>query len=80
MLLAIFIVVESSCDVSFNGDLKLIIFYKIFFFSAQPVSAERMSALFHLRKFCSTANLVFNCLACLPRVNFYRDIRKFKCW
>ena len=32
-------------------------FYKISFFSAQLVSAQRLSALFPLRKFCSNANL-----------------------
>ena len=30
-----------------------------------------------LRKFCSVANLNLN-LTCLPRMNFYRDIQKFK--
>ena len=30
-----------------------------------------------LRKFCSVAYLNLN-LTCLPRMNFYRDIRKFK--
>ena len=38
---------------------------------------QSLSALFYLRKFCSVANLIFKCQACLPRKNFYRDILNF---
>ena len=52
-------------------------FYKIIFFSAQIVSAQRLSAV-SFRKFCSVvAVLKFKCLACLPGMNFYRDMKVF---
>ena len=44
----------------FLGHLKL--FYKISFL-AQLVSAQKLSALFTLRHFCSVANLKFKCFA-----------------
>ena len=33
--------------------------------------AQRLSAWFPLLKFCYVAKLIFNCLACLPRMNFF---------
>ena len=44
-----------------RGDLKLL--YRIIFFSAQLMSAQRLSSLFPLRKFFSDANLIFKCFA-----------------
>ena len=38
-------------------------FAKSVFFSAELVSAQRLSALFSLLKFCSVASLNFKCLA-----------------
>ena len=40
------------------------------------MSAQRLSALFPLCKFCSAAKLVHKLLVCQPRMNFYIDIRK----
>ena len=55
-------------------------FFVTSFFSAQLVSAQILSALFPLRNFCSVADLIFKFLACLTRMNFYQDIRKFVIW
>ena len=35
------------------------------------MSAQRLLALLPLCKFCSVANLIFNCLEALPKMNFY---------
>ena len=71
MLSASLIVFASVFHFSFKRDRKLKRFFfiklfnhfkKIFFLSAQG-----LSVLFHLRKFCSVAKLLFKCLPCLPR-------------
>ena len=46
-------------------------------FLASLVSAQKLSVLFPLRNFRFVANLVFKCLVSLPKMNFYRDLRKF---
>ena len=55
-----FIIVASVVHCVFG---LLNFFTKFFFFSAQVVSAEKLSALFPLRQFCSVANLKFKYFA-----------------
>ena len=47
------------------------------FFSAQLVSAQRLSALFPLRKFCPVANLNFKCSAWLVFLEFLCDKNRY---
>ena len=51
--------------------------YRLIFFSAPHVSAQRLSASFSFRKLKSVAYLIFKCLTPLPIKNFL-GLRKFK--
>ena len=59
--MAMLIIVASV--VHFVGDFKFFNHFKIIFFSAELVSAEKLSALFRLRQFYSVATLKFKCFA-----------------
>ena len=71
-----FIIVTSSIVVHcfLRKDFKLRL--KKTFFSAQHVSAQRLSPLFFFVIFVE----YFKCLACFPRMNLYQDICfRFSC-
>ena len=74
-----FIVVASTSVVHYCLMWDLNFFLKSDFFSAQLVSAQRLSSLFFFRNFRSVVVVVlkFKGLTCLPGKNFYRDIWMF---